>query len=39
MLAEAFNEAGARIIQSNTDGVFIKYKKSLEPEILEICKD
>ena len=39
MLAEAFNEAGARIIQSNTDGVFIKYKKSLEPKILEICKD
>lgn len=39
MLAEAFNEAGARIIQSNTDGVFIKYKKSLEPKILEICKN
>lgn len=39
MLAEAFNEAGARIIQSNTDGVFIKYKKEQEPTILTICKD
>lgn len=39
MLAEAFNEAGARIIQSNTDGVFIKYKKHLEPVIQQICKD
>lgn len=39
MLAEAFNEAGARIIQSNTDGVFIKYNKSQEKEILKICKD
>lgn len=39
MLAEAFNEAGARIIQSNTDGVFIKYNKQQEPTILAICKD
>ena len=39
MLAEAFNEAGARIIQSNTDGVFIKYTKAQEPEILRICKE
>lgn len=39
MLAEAFNEAGARIIQSNTDGVFIKYKKSQESIIRAICKD
>lgn len=39
MLAEAFNEAGARIIQSNTDGVFIKYKTSQESSIQAICKD
>ena len=39
MLVEAFNEAGARIIQSNTDGTFIKYKKSQEKVILDICKD
>ena len=39
MLAEAFNEAGARIIQSNTDGVFIKYNKDQESKILTICKD
>ena len=36
MLAEALNEIGARIIQSNTDGVFVLIKKNKLPELEKI---
>ena len=38
MLIEKFNLLGAKIVQSNTDGILIKIKKSLLPEI-EKAKD
>lgn len=36
MLAEALNLVGARIIQSNTDGVFVLIKKDKLPQLEEI---
>lgn len=36
MLAEALNLIGARIIQSNTDGVFVLIKKDKLPQLEEI---
>lgn len=38
MLAEAFVEAGARIINTNTDGIFILHKNEDYQKLLDICK-
>lgn len=38
MLAEAFVEAGARIINTNTDGIFVLHKDEDYDKLLEICK-
>ena len=37
MLAERLTEIGVQIIQANTDGLFMLYKKSLEPEVDKLC--
>ena len=39
MLAEAFSELGCRIVQSNTDGTFILYKKKQQEAVLEACSE
>lgn len=39
MLAEAFSELGCRIVQSNTDGTFILYKKKQQKVVLEACSE
>ena len=39
MLAEAFSELGCRIVQSNTDGTFILYKKKQQKAVLEACSE
>ncbi len=38
MLAEAFVEAGAKIINTNTDGIFVLHKKKDYDKLVEICK-
>lgn len=38
MLAEAFVEAGARIINTNTDGIFVLHKDEDYNKLLDICK-
>jgi len=38
MLAEAFVEAGARIVNTNTDGIFVLHKNKDYDTILNICK-
>ena len=39
MLAEAFSELGCRIVQSNTDGTFILYKKKQQEAVLNACSE
>ena len=38
MLAEAFVQAGARIINTNTDGIFVLHDDKDYEKLLEICK-
>lgn len=38
MLAEAFVEAGAQIINTNTDGIFVLHKQKDYAKLLDICK-
>lgn len=38
MLIEAATEAGFKLIQSNTDGIFVEVPKEREQEYFEICK-
>ena len=38
MLAEAFVEAGARIINTNTDGIFVLHDNKDYQKLLDICK-
>lgn len=38
MLAESLTDIGCRIIQANTDGLFILLKKNLYSKVQEICK-
>ncbi len=39
MLAEKLSALGCQIIQANTDGITILYKKDLYDNIDSICKD
>lgn len=39
MLAEAFELAQVSVIQANTDGLFVQYKKILQPVVDQICKN
>lgn len=39
MLAEKYVQNGIRIIQANTDGLFVLYDKSLQPKVDEINKE
>ena len=39
MLAASFSELGCRIVQSNTDGTFILYDKSLQDAVLNACTE
>lgn len=38
MLAESLTDIGCRIVQANTDGLFILLKKNLYSKVQEICK-
>lgn len=38
MLAEQFSNLGITVLQCNTDGITLKYKKELRSEIDKICK-
>lgn len=39
MLAEKLTQIGCRIIQANTDGLFVLLKKSVYDQVNKICKD
>lgn len=39
MLIEKVVEHGFQLIQSNTDGIFVKIKKDRYNEYMQICKD
>jgi hypothetical protein len=39
MLAEAFELSQVSVIQANTDGLFVQYKKILQPVVDQICKN
>ena len=39
MLAEALSELGCRIVQANTDGLFVLLKKNKYSQVQQVCKD
>ena len=39
MLAEKLTQIGCRIVQANTDGLFVLLKKSVYDQVNKICKD
>lgn len=39
MLAEKLTQIGCRIVQANTDGLFVLLKKSIYDQVNKICKD